>query len=44
MTGKEEVGWDGMPSAEGKCPVVGWIVAPPDSVGTVWLILRSLRG
>jgi len=20
------------------------IVAPPDSVGTVWLILRSLRG
>ena len=24
MTGKEEVGRDGMPSVEGKCPVVGW--------------------
>jgi hypothetical protein len=23
MTGKEEVGRDGMPSNEGKCPVVG---------------------
>jgi len=24
MTEKEEVGRDGMPSNEGKCPIVGW--------------------